>query len=441
MTKISRYNHFHSLEDGSVGAINLFTNATLALPPDAWRRAQLLLKNPDIADLDPDLHALFRSTGFIVDEDFDELSALEEIFKISKGGARQFSLGIITSLQCNFRCPYCYQDHQDSRMSSAVQDSIVKYLERTLPGKSAFHIAWWGGEPLLEAKLIDSFGHRIMTLCESLGVRYSSSIISNCYLLTPANISVLNRANLNHLQVTLDGPETFHNQRRYLINGKGTYRKIMNGLRNLTQALPTLGITVRVNVSRGITDIEPWHQLFDDLEPLKKHVALHFTPVAPAGNFVQLCMPKHRFDDFYRKITELAQAREFAITSGRKQPGTVYCGAIPVSNWLIHPRGYITKCTARMDSPEGSLGKLLPDGTVELNDEAPLWLGFTPFEIEECRNCEVLPTCMGGCLKIPMHKDPFLDRCGLKSGISQYLKDRIIRERTGGNAQVAIRTR
>src|SRR5208283_1780185 len=49
--------------------------------------------------------------------------------------------------------------------------------------------------------------------------RYTSSIISNCYLLTSDNIRVLAEARLNHLQVTLDGPKQFHNKRRFLICG------------------------------------------------------------------------------------------------------------------------------------------------------------------------------------------------------------------------------
>lgn len=26
------------------------------------------------------------------------------------------------------------------------------------------------------------------------------------------------------------------------------------------------------------------------------------------------------------------------------------------------------------------------------------WLGWDPFEIDECRTCKVLPVCMGGCI-------------------------------------------
>jgi len=429
--KASRYNHFAPVNDQQTGAINLLTNATLLLNnEDSWPLVQRLLsdRQPGPDEAEQELFTILVESKFLVPASFDELAYLKEVFECSKGSAVGFSLGIITSLQCNFRCPYCYQEHKDSRMSREVQLAVLSYLRRQLPGKMAFHVAWWGGEPLLEAQMIGAFGQEMMQLCDALGTRYTSSIISNCYLLTSDNIRVLAEARLNHLQVTLDGPKQFHNKRRFLIGGKGTYDVIIQGLTELLKELPELGITVRVNVSKGLTAIEPWGELLTDLRPFKRNIAIHYTPVAPAAIYDKLCMPKEVFDDFFQKIVRITQAQGFAITSGRKTPGSVFCGAIPTGNWLIHPRGYITKCTARMDSEEGSLGRLLPDGQVELNSEAPLWLGFTPFEVEECTKCDVLPTCMGGCLKIPMKGDAVLDRCALKSGIRYFLKDRIIRQ-------------
>lgn len=423
--KPSHYNHFYDIGDGFIGGINLLSNATLRLDKLQWAEVSEILLDSKLRDCE--LFELLVSAKFLVPHDFNEIDYLAKIFGRSKGSTIGFSLGIVTSLQCNFRCPYCYQDHSNTQMSQEVQNSILAYVDRAIVGRSRLHIAWWGGEPLLQADMIDQLGQNLMRITERHGGIYSSSIISNCHLLTPKNIDILRRAKLNHLQVTIDGPKYIHDKQRYLINGRGTYDQIIHGLKNLIEDLPYLGITLRVNVSADVINANDVSNLLDDIEVIKENIAIHFTPIAPSINFDGLCSSKNRSNETVSQFIDLAQARNFSITMGRKSPGTVFCGAIPVDNWLIHPKGFISKCTARMDSEEGSLGVINSDGSIELNDEAPLWLGFSPFDISECRNCNVLPTCMGGCLKIPMHSDPVLDRCAIKGGIKGFLKDRIIR--------------
>ena len=48
-------------------------------------------------------------------------------------------------------------------------------------------------------------------------------------------------------QVTIDGPEEIHNRTRFLKNGEGTYRRIIN---NLLQANENLEVVIRVNIQK-----------------------------------------------------------------------------------------------------------------------------------------------------------------------------------------------
>jgi uncharacterized protein len=427
----SRYNHFFRVDDKYL-AINLLTNAVLSLDDNEYKLVRNLLERAEMPR-DPDERALYEllaESKFIIPREFNEMAYLERLFKISKGCKKGFSLGPVITLRCNFRCPYCYQDHVDVRMGREVQLAILAFLEKNLPSKEAFHVDWWGGEPLLEPQIIDKFGNEMIQLCNSLHVKYTSSVTTNGYLLNEDNIRILADGYLSHVQVTLDGPKEFHDRRRFLANGKGTYDVILENLYELASTLPDVEITIRANISRGITKVESWEQLLTDLAPIKRSIAIFLAPVAPARNFNKLCISNQEFYAFYDRVIKMIQRRGFRITLGRATPGTVYCGAIPVDNWFVHPRGYISKCTAQVDRAGGNLGKLLPDGSIKLNSDAAMWLSFSPFNLEKCRECNVLPLCMGGCLKEPFD-DPFLDRCHFKKVLLSFIKDGIIKQKGG----------
>jgi uncharacterized protein len=425
----SRYNHFFRVNDKYL-AINLLTNAVLSLDADEYRLIRNLLERGETPS-DPYKKALYEllvESKFLIPREFNELAYLERLFKISKECKKGFSLSPVITMQCNFRCPYCYQDRVNVRMEREVQLAILSFLEKKIPGKEAFHVAWWGGEPLLEPRIIDKFGNEMIQLCNSLHVQYSSSICTNGYLLTGDNIRMLADGYLSHVQVTLDGPQEFHDRRRFLENGEGTYEVILENLYELVGTLPDIKITIRANISRGITKIRPWEQLLKDLTPIKRSIAIFLAPIASIKSANEFCISNQDFQTFYDRFIKIIQRRGFRITLGQATPGTVHCSAIPVDNWFVHPQGYISKCAAYVCSEEKSIGKLLPNGSIELNSDAAMWLTFSPFHLKLCRECNVLPLCMGGCLNLPFGRNPFLDRCSIKKNILTFIKDCVIKQ-------------
>lgn len=68
---------------------------------------------------------------YIIDKDEDELQQLKLNNLIGKfGGKGAFGLTIAPTLQCNFACPYCYEERQNGMMSKEVQDAIIKRVEK-----------------------------------------------------------------------------------------------------------------------------------------------------------------------------------------------------------------------------------------------------------------------------------------------------------------------
>ena len=66
-------------------------------------------------------------------------------------------------------------------------------------------VAWFGGEQLLAADVIESLSKRLMAPAEEKGVDYRASIITNAYLLTQDVIDMLSAVKVTSAQVTIDG--------------------------------------------------------------------------------------------------------------------------------------------------------------------------------------------------------------------------------------------
>lgn len=62
--------------------------------------------------------------NFIIDDDYDELSVIK--FNNYSGKFRNdyFNLTIAPTLQCNFTCPYCYEERKAGIMSSDIINSV-----------------------------------------------------------------------------------------------------------------------------------------------------------------------------------------------------------------------------------------------------------------------------------------------------------------------------
>ena len=61
----------------------------------------------------------------------------------------------MTSLGCNFDCPYCYQVKPRAILDDETVGLLVEVLEEQLPSITQFQVTWFGGEPLLATDRID----------------------------------------------------------------------------------------------------------------------------------------------------------------------------------------------------------------------------------------------------------------------------------------------
>jgi len=101
---------------------------------------------------------------------------------------------LIATRRCNLSCAYC---NEYDRTSPPVPLGALRRRVDRLAELGTTIITLSGGEPLLHPELDDVIGH-----IRSRGA--IAGLITNGYLLTAARIARLNRAGLDHLQISID---------------------------------------------------------------------------------------------------------------------------------------------------------------------------------------------------------------------------------------------
>lgn len=332
--------------------------------------------------------------------DFDERAALESMGRMACAMPFNVGLTICPTMGCNFDCPYCFEDHGHGKMTPEVQDDVVALAERMLDASHAkgLSVAWFGGEPLLAADIVESLSGRLMALADEKGAEYSASIITNGYLLTQEVVDMLDRCKVNHAQVTIDGLGAAHDATRYLRGGGPTFERIVANLRD--NKIP-FRVSIRHNVHEGNK-----HEV-DDLEAFIKKLAeesgndLKYYPAPVTGSDAADARGKEvglLCDSDASDIGVRQEAGRFSVGHGH------YCGAHNMWSIGIDDRGNLQKCWEAVDKPKFSFGTAHdwnpadPLRTAANPDNLTMYLNTaSPIHDDECAECVWLPMCVGGC--------------------------------------------
>ena len=168
----------------------------------------------------------------------------------------------LVAYDCNFRCPYCFENtisHDGKAWSKKVftKDAVDRAYAAMLEieGDRKNHrdtITLYGGEPLLaENKEVVEY-----IVEEGLKRHYKFMAITNGYDLEHF-VDVLGPGKIDYLQITVDGPPEKHNARRTHYLHGNSFEKIMSNI------MLCLGLGVRIGV-RINTDLSN----FDDIKVL-----------------------------------------------------------------------------------------------------------------------------------------------------------------------------
>jgi uncharacterized protein len=284
----SMFNVRVPLEDqNEVFLMNTFTDAQLIVSRDVLALLDRA-GSAGFGTVTPAEHevlSMLSDQGFLVADRASERQELEHYFRDIRESNDQLRVTVLTTMQCNFACDYCFQgDHGDynktaAKMTMETAERVAAWTEERLDTlkPESFVLTLFGGEPLLNLPVVYYLSERLWASATARGVRMMVNVITNGLLLTPAVVDRLAPCGLNTVKITLDGDHDTHNRMRPLRGGQGTFDKIIE---NIKRVADKCRITIGGNFDESSVDSYP--ALLDflrDQEFADKLIRVAFKPI------------------------------------------------------------------------------------------------------------------------------------------------------------------
>ena len=192
--KLSKYNYFIEGKNSSIIYYNHLYKQLCSFPEKYKLILQECIKavankeQEKVNNISVFKELCNRHAVLPVDFDEDAVSHVNYMEEITKNA---LCFIIYPTLACNFRCPYCYQDHENSNMSESISSGIIAYVKKHIPQYRELHVAWFGGEPLLRLDFIRSMAEELIDICHKRSRLYTSAITTNGYYLDKETFLIL----------------------------------------------------------------------------------------------------------------------------------------------------------------------------------------------------------------------------------------------------------
>ena len=388
--KPSVYNHTLRTTDDKIIVYNALSDSLLFLLPELYEIYESNMGNPEkISRIHPDFFEALKKKGFLVEDAIDEYEeSLKKIKKQERNEGRA-QITINPTLDCNFRCWYCYEDHlSSSRMNDSVYASCLKFLKKTIERSDIKHIvlSFFGGEPLLYyAEIVKPLIEFAKTCAEINNKSIDFYMTTNGFLLSESIVESLSKIGvLIDFQIAIDGNEKKHNKIKFLASGDGSYATVVqNILRIVKKGHP---VTIRCNYSSGT--IKSFVDVAEGLEEISSHknVMVSFHKIWQVSESEQL-------EKDFAEVVRVFRKKGFRISiSGGEN---WLCYADQRNNAVINYDGRVYVCTAR-NFGKNHVGVLDKNGNIVFNERYEQRFSVK-YRSDSCRLCTIFPICMQGC--------------------------------------------
>ncbi len=396
--KASIYNTFFFHENSFVG-YNALQDKFIILVQELYElyNAAIIEKNiPRLKEIHNNFYNHLVENGFIISEEINELEEVKKIVRKNDLENEEFyQLTINPTMNCNFKCWYCYETHiKVSKMNSQTVDSVVNCVKAILLEKKdlkKFVLRWFGGEPLLYFdKTVLPILEQVYPLMRNKEINFTSGFTTNGLLINRKMLEECKNNGVNNFQITLDGHRERHNQVRYVSDTRGSYDEIIENIKLC--AKEGFSVSVRLNISQETLNNENILFVLEDFKDvdvsLRSKIFFSFHEVWQ--NEKDLTVDIQDYVNHFRSEgfhTGFKGDMDFVRNS---------CYADKKNHATINYNGDLFKCTARDFETKNREGFLDENGNLVWNEKYDVRLN-SKFKNKPCLDCRILPICNGGC--------------------------------------------
>lgn len=382
--KASAHNYYVPYNDGTI-FMNGITEATFWVDDKHTQSLKQIIANPDSFPECEKFLKKLATQGFIIPDDMDESAAIKakyEMFRMPE----EYRIMILPTYQCNLRCWYCVQEHENSWLTDEHIERIKKLIIKKIdnPEIKRLNISWFGGEPLLAYDKLIELTRFAQVLTKEKGLTFYCGITSNATLLTPERIDELHDAGVNFYQITIDGEKTDHDKVKQL----GKLSAFDTSLANIAHLARHTHCTLRFNYTKETLKPEAIIRQIDERIPreVRHNINFNLQPVWQTEKTDSI-----KIEDI---ITFMTMAHDIGLTPSLKPVGLCYVDHKHFD--CVYPSCVAGKCDNGIEGMKH--GILQQNGDVNY-DNAETEHYKPTFELAnvECSQCNYLPLCWGPC--------------------------------------------
>lgn len=369
-------------------------------------------------DMDDVLFRRLRRGGFIVPLRLDEVEEIRERYWRARVET-PVVLTITTTMDCNLGCYYCYEERSGAKLELADVASIVDLARQAVEssGNRSLHVDWYGGEPLLNAGLIDAASVALQDYCARANIKYVASIISNGTAWPDDVTDFIARHRLRQVQISFDGLSANHNKRRRYRRGRGPGDSFSKAVDLVDELVQCTRVDIRFNIDRGNQeDILPFIDFAEQRGWFSAPFPAVFQPArlsSYSGSSAFMRRHELTLEDFdalrasvRNRLEDTGRIEESELPDGILRPKTSVCAALATNSVVIGAEGRTYRCGLQVGETGRAVGTI---ASRQASNVATLdlgwWEAFDPTLAPTCSRCSFLPVCWGGCPKKHLEGD------------------------------------
>lgn len=399
--KLSRFNVLKKINDDNV----FFNSKTcaLAVVDDKFMEVYEDVKNGQYQESKYDSKLLndMKMSGCLIEDDVDELTEFQFYRNSQKYGTQALALTIAPTLDCNFRCQYCFENHRHGLMRKDTQVALINFIQNRIKYIHKLSINWYGGEPLLAKTIIYGLSQKILAMCEAHNVEYDAFIITNASLLQDTDVEEFKKYKISGAQITIDGPKEIHDKRRHSCDGKSTFDLLITNVNKLVSN--GINVIIRINIDKeNIEEIDALLQILNARICNKEKIRFDFGKTTAFTDVCKSieseCFDNNEYAEMLLPLYGKVMSYGFSMNKMAIYPMARYnyCCSDYANSFVIDPFGSIHKCWNHVGEDDEKCGILDLSGE-RFTAKYYQWINWNPLKYDKCRNCNLLPICVGGC--------------------------------------------
>lgn len=317
----------------------------------------------------------------------------------SKSLSMPLYLEIILTYRCNLKCKHCLCYYQKNNFPEEITLVEIEKIAEEMKNEGVFRINLNGGEPTVRKDFFDilEIFHRRKIL---IGVSTNSLIFSKKEMAD--KISKFSTLNFN---ISLEGHTPLLND---IIRGEGSYKKIVEGIKNLVNVGFKDKIVIKVTYNKyNYNQIEEIVNFIEDLGISN----IVFTRLKPWGKGIEIknLLPSYKEVRYVNeKINELKRKKKYMKLIGDTGRVTPNKNCAALFQMTILPDGSVVPCILA----EQVFSDLVLLGNIKKNTLKEIWESKKSREMRKkilkfsnevkrsrCKDCSLSKFCLANqCL-------------------------------------------